>query len=167
MGILKQTKEDFSFYTESDIYTDKYIDRSMEISDRINAIISKTGITQKELASKLNKSESEISRWLTGVHNFTIKTLSKLEVALEESIFLPVNGEEYVKVGKKEQYYKIDEHITISEAYLRESVMNYNFAVLKAKISSGISKAEWVISKNEQNELRYIGKSTLKAIMNE
>ena len=53
---------------------------SFEIADRIDAILKKQGLTQKELA------ESEISRWLTGRHNFTTNTLADIALALGEPI---------------------------------------------------------------------------------
>ena len=34
----------------------------------------------------LNKKESEISKWLSGTHNFEIKTIAKIESVLEENI---------------------------------------------------------------------------------
>ena len=98
MSEIKNTTEDFSQFKDSNLEMDKFVDRSMEIIDRIHQILEVTGQTQKDLANKLNKSESEISKWLNGVHNLTLKTISKLEVALGESIILPVNGTDYQKV---------------------------------------------------------------------
>ena len=59
---------------------------SFEIADRIDALLKKKGITQKQLAAKMGKRESEISKWLTGRHNFTTKTLANISVALGEPI---------------------------------------------------------------------------------
>ena len=59
---------------------------SFEIADRIDAMLKKRGITQKELAVKMGKRESEISKWLTGRHNFTTKTLAGISVALGEPV---------------------------------------------------------------------------------
>lgn len=40
----------------------------------------------------MNKSESEVSKWLNGVQNFTLKTLTKLEAALNNDILtIPSN----------------------------------------------------------------------------
>lgn len=44
------------------------------------------GYKQKDLAEKLGKKESEISKWMRGTHNFTIETLSFIETALGEPI---------------------------------------------------------------------------------
>ena len=46
---------------------------------RISDLIAEKGITQKSLAESLDKKPSEISKWLSGNHNFTIRSLAKLE----------------------------------------------------------------------------------------
>ncbi len=53
---------------------------------RVNELIEKKGITKKELAEGMNKKPSEISKWLNGTHNFTLKSLAKLEAELGEPI---------------------------------------------------------------------------------
>jgi len=39
-----------------------------------------------ELAVRLKKKDSEISKWLSGRHNFTLKTIAQLEENLQTSI---------------------------------------------------------------------------------
>ena len=51
-------------------------------AERRNEVLKSEGLTQKEFAHKLHKRESEISRWLTGRHNFTMQTIAKIETAL-------------------------------------------------------------------------------------
>ena len=97
MPKLKNSNEDFSFFDGVNEDSDQYVDRSIEISERILSLIAQRETSQKELAKKLNKSQSEISKWLSGVHNFTVKTIAKLEVALGEPIILPVGGTDYNK----------------------------------------------------------------------
>ena len=55
---------------------------SFGIAERIIEILKKNNLTQKDLARKLHKRESEISKWLTGRHNFTMQTIAKIETAL-------------------------------------------------------------------------------------
>ena len=55
---------------------------SYGIAERICEILKSKGLTRKEFADQLNKSESEISKWLTGRHNFTMQTIAKIETAL-------------------------------------------------------------------------------------
>lgn len=62
------------------------LDLSFAIADKIDAIIKKKGMTQKEFAKKMNKTEAEVSRWLSGTHNFTLKTIAKITNVLGESI---------------------------------------------------------------------------------
>lgn len=59
---------------------------SFKIAERIDALLKSKGMTQKELAAKMGKRESEISKWLTGRHNFTTKTLASISLALGEPI---------------------------------------------------------------------------------
>ena len=56
---------------------------SFGIAERIHEVLSKKGLTQKDLAKQLHKRESEISKWLTGRHNFTMQTIAKIETALD------------------------------------------------------------------------------------
>lgn len=49
---------------------------------RVNHLIKERGFSQKKLAEKLDKSPSEISKWLSGSHNFTLQSISKLEAEL-------------------------------------------------------------------------------------
>jgi transcriptional regulator with XRE-family HTH domain len=63
------------------------VNLSMDILERIHELLDeKFGGKQKLLAEKLNKSEAEVSKWLSGVQNFTTKTLIKLQVAFGEPI---------------------------------------------------------------------------------
>ncbi|MBK8969134.1 MAG: helix-turn-helix transcriptional regulator [Lewinellaceae bacterium] len=43
---------------------------------------------RRDLAAALGKSESEVSKWLAGAHNFTLKSIAKLEAVLGEDILV-------------------------------------------------------------------------------
>lgn len=64
------------------------VNRSMATAKQISRILVKQGKSQKDLANLLGKKESEISKWLTGTHNFTYKTIGKIEAVLGEQIIL-------------------------------------------------------------------------------
>lgn len=66
--------------------TKKSVDFSFLIVDRIHNVLQSRGLRQKDLASMLNKKESEISKWMRGTHNFTIDTIIQIEEALGEPI---------------------------------------------------------------------------------
>lgn len=63
-----------------------YVDRSFQIADQIRHVLREKGWFQRDLAEALGKKEPEISRMLSGTHNFTLKTLARLEVALGTAI---------------------------------------------------------------------------------
>ena len=64
----------------------RMIDLSFRIVDRIHEILEEKGLKQKDLALRLGKNESEISKWMRGTHNFTIDTLVSIENVLGEPI---------------------------------------------------------------------------------
>lgn len=59
---------------------------SADIIARIDLLLKEKNMTQRELAQKLGKNESIVSRWTTGLPNFTLRTLSQLSVALGEPL---------------------------------------------------------------------------------
>lgn len=63
-----------------------FVDHSMAIPKQIDMILKNQGKNHSYLANILGKSESEISKWMCGTHNFTLKTISKIEDKLGESI---------------------------------------------------------------------------------
>ena len=67
---------------EVKIFVDKYTDLVI----RINQILHEKGYTQKALAGKMNKNPSEIHKWLNGNHNFTLRSIAKLEAELGETL---------------------------------------------------------------------------------
>lgn len=60
----------------------KQVDMSMSVSDAIARTLSERGMSQKDFARLMGKTETEVSRWLGGTHNFTLSTLAKISVAL-------------------------------------------------------------------------------------
>lgn len=55
---------------------------SFALADKIDGILKDRHISQKELARRMGKSEAEVSRWLGGTHNFTLRTLAKISATL-------------------------------------------------------------------------------------
>lgn len=58
------------------------IDLSFAIADKLDAILNEKGLSQKEFAKMIGKTEAEVSRWLGGTHNFTLKTIAKISSVL-------------------------------------------------------------------------------------
>lgn len=61
---------------------DAFVRMSIQTAKRIQELMDENGMSQTDLANALGKSPSEISKWLSGLHNFTMKSLAKLEVVL-------------------------------------------------------------------------------------
>ena len=59
---------------------------SVAIANRIYEILEEKGMTQKDFARLMGKTETEVSRWLSGKHNLTLATLCKISIALGENI---------------------------------------------------------------------------------
>ncbi len=64
-----------------------YVRKYAEIVARVHDILKAQGLTQRELALRMGKNPSELTRWLKGEHNLTLKSLIKLETELGEEIF--------------------------------------------------------------------------------
>ena len=65
---------------------------SVAIANRIYDILESKGMSQKEFAQLMGKTETEVSRWLSGTHNLTMATICKISVALGEDIIRVVAG---------------------------------------------------------------------------
>lgn len=63
-------------------HTKKYVNRQVGFAATVAEKLQFSRLTQRELAERLGKKESYISRILSGDANPTLKTISELEVAL-------------------------------------------------------------------------------------
>ena len=68
--------------------TRRSVNKMLDVADRIHALLEQKGMSQKDLAAALHKSESEISKWLSGTHNLELKTVIRIEEALNEDILV-------------------------------------------------------------------------------
>lgn len=62
------------------------IDLSFAISDRIDFLMNERGLSKKQFADALGRRPSEITKWLSGQHNFTIATLGMLSAFFGQPI---------------------------------------------------------------------------------
>ena len=56
------------------------------IAEKLIGMLKSKGMSQRDLAKNTGKTEAEVSRWLGGTHNFTLRTLSKISVVLGEDL---------------------------------------------------------------------------------
>ena len=59
---------------------------SVAIANRIYDILEAKGLSQKDFAKMMGKTETEVSRWLSGTHNMTMATICKISTVLGEDI---------------------------------------------------------------------------------
>ena len=59
---------------------------SFAISNRLDMLMRKNGLNKKQFADRIGKRPNEITRWLSGEHNFTISTIAKLSAFFGEPI---------------------------------------------------------------------------------
>ncbi len=65
---------------------EREINLSLGIVYRINEILKRKGWNKTDFAVAMGKKNSEISKWMSGEHNFTITTIAKIESVLGEDI---------------------------------------------------------------------------------
>lgn len=71
------------------IESDIFMNHALDIAKAIKNAHSDMGMIQKQLAQAFDKSEAEISKWLSGTHNFTLRTIAKIEAVLGIEIINP------------------------------------------------------------------------------
>ena len=89
----------------------EYVEKSMAVANYISDFIKSSAFKQKDIALKLDKHESEISKWINGFHNLTLKSILKLESVssiqlLNPSIFKikPISAKDTYKVSSQNEY---------------------------------------------------------------
>jgi len=79
-----------------------FVKKNLAISEQVNNILEQRGWSQKVLAEKMGKETSEISKWLSGLHNLTLQSISKMESVFNEDIL--ITPLEASKKFKKTEY---------------------------------------------------------------
>lgn len=96
MNTYKSVTDFFNAETPKDL--EYFVDMSLAVSDQIMHYLKERNWTQKDLAKKLGKSEAEISKWLSGTHNLTLKSIAKIAAVLDgEIITTPLEAKDKYK----------------------------------------------------------------------
>ena len=78
----------------------KLVEKNLAIANKIHNMLEDRGLKAADLARMLEKTPSEISKWLTGTHTFTTKTITKIETILGDDII-------YVEPQREIVYLKV------------------------------------------------------------
>lgn len=113
--LLKSTPKDV------EIFVDWYADLVV----LINQLLREQGINKKDLAQKLDKNPSEISKWLNGEHNFTLRSLAKLSAELGVNLIeVPRNK---VLAPTTENGYVVKYHTFVSHRRIEVPLTNVHW----------------------------------------
>ena len=78
--------------------TKQEVSKNVAIAVKIIKTLRVQGKSRRDLARLLGKSESEITRWLSGFHNLELKTIYKIEKALGVDIIMVCHTEDDITV---------------------------------------------------------------------
>ena len=59
---------------------------NVQVANRIFDILEERGLSQRDFAKLMGKTEPEECRWLSGTHNFTMATIASINIVLGEDI---------------------------------------------------------------------------------
>lgn len=65
---------------------ERLVKKNLAIANKIALLLESKGMKPADLALAMDKQRSEISKWLSGQHTFTTKTITKIEEVLGEDI---------------------------------------------------------------------------------
>ncbi|MEL7588745.1 MAG: helix-turn-helix transcriptional regulator [Prolixibacteraceae bacterium] len=106
------------------------IDKRMLLAAKIDDTRIARGLSRKQLAHALGKQPSEITKWLSGTHNFTSDTLFDLERVLKTT---------FIRVEKEQPVDRISYRASIQIIVKPDSSGNSKSAVLPfAKYSTSV-----------------------------
>jgi transcriptional regulator with XRE-family HTH domain len=79
---MKESQEKISSTSE------RFVNFSGDLADRLQLIMEQKGISSAELGVKMGVSELEVSRWLSGMQNLTLRNVASLEAALDTEVVM-------------------------------------------------------------------------------
>ena len=108
---------------------DSFIDKNLAITEKVRLAMEQKGWKSQDLAKAMDKNPSEVSKWLTGMHNLTLKSIIKMEIALGINLIHtePVKEYEYVYLGSIQN--QLDLMMKANEYEATTEIEQYEIAV--------------------------------------
>ena len=80
---------------------DHFIEKNLAIVEKVRQALEFKVWSKGQLAEAMGKTPSEVSKWLSGMHNLTLKSIIKMETALGIDLIHcePIKEYEYVFLG--------------------------------------------------------------------
>jgi ribosome-binding protein aMBF1 (putative translation factor) len=100
---MKKSKNTISSWLKKhgDPEIDKFVEKNLAITEKVRLALEAKGWNKGDLANAMDKNPSEVTKWLSGMHNLTLKSIIKMEQALGIDLFHcePIKEFEYVFLG--------------------------------------------------------------------
>lgn len=100
---MKKSKNTISSWLKKhgDPEIDKFVEKNLAITEKVRLALEAKGWNKGDLANAMDKNPSEVTKWLSGMHNLTLKSIIKMEQALGIDIIHcdPKKEFEYVFLG--------------------------------------------------------------------
>lgn len=61
---------------------------ALDLAEHVTQLLRERGKSRRWLAQRLKKTDSELSKWLSGTHNLTLDSIAKLSDALDEDLLV-------------------------------------------------------------------------------
>jgi|SRR5690606_4169232 transcriptional regulator with XRE-family HTH domain len=80
---------------------ESFVEKNLTITEKVRMAMEAKNWKSQDLAKAMDKSPSEVSKWLSGLHNLTLKSIIKMEIALGVDLINiePVKEIQYVYLG--------------------------------------------------------------------
>jgi transcriptional regulator with XRE-family HTH domain len=105
-----------SILSNLDPKLEKQVEFRMKLAAKIDCTRKKLGWSKKLLAEKLSKRPSEISKWLSGTHNFTSDTLFEIQYIM---------GVELINIDDKPKSQSIHFSIEVTQ---KEAISAFSYS---------------------------------------
>ena len=94
---------------------DSFIEKNLAIIEKVRLAMEYKGWKSQDLAKAMDKNPSEVSKWLSGMHNLTLKSIIKMEVALGIDLIhlAPLKEYQYVFLGAIESRNQLAEKASL------------------------------------------------------
>lgn len=108
---------------------EEFIEKNLAITERVKDELEKRGWSQRDLARNMGKNPSEVSKWLSGMHNLTLKSIVKMGRALEIDLLNPESTS---------QYHYVHLGLIRSEEEYSQKVSDYEQATEETELETAI-----------------------------
>jgi transcriptional regulator with XRE-family HTH domain len=113
------------------------------LAKRIYELLEEKGWTQKELAEKMEKTPSEINKWLNNEHNLTLRSIAKLEAVFETSLIEVLSHE--TTVHKQQKSFSVKVVPLKKETDMEQKKVGNFVKVPKERLIENLEKASGFI----------------------